>query len=450
MLHGNWTGVTRKLENFKKELQSNMKSATTESAALVESAVRGHLENQDLPWQNLSPAYLKQKLTKKGRASRSLSKKILIATGTYFQSITTHITDNGLKAFIGVRRGVAREKDRTNIVNIAAVHESGCPKNNIPKRPLWQPTFDETEPKIKKIYQQKLKELLRIWNFWTLKPLRLSRWKWRCGVIEFCFSTIEYYLKQVENSDKQKVFAQSRRLVREKPDFDFIRASVTAKNPYCLNTISDYQEQRFGYLFDTYPDYRITDIVHQGTGSEKFLLEGKHQGNNAYILKISTAGTVGPDTTAAYQLKINKEEYTDPLTVPADGIIPIEDNLSFNFEIGEDLVEDDTYSFETVALQIKVYKEKEITLKILTEIWSKSKQELFATGGYFDQLSKLVIERYITDGVQVINVSPSSARWVQSEFEAENELVRGALETVYQGALYTKKYDALITKFLFT
>ena len=160
MLYGNWSGVTRKLENFQQELTDNMKDATAQSAALVESTVLGHLKNQDLPWQSLKPAYLRWKLHHKGRGSRRLSEKTLIATGTYFQSITSYI--DGLKAFVGIKRGVAREKDGTDVVNIAAVHESGSPKNNIPARPLWEPTFKETEPKIKKLFQDKLKDLLKI------------------------------------------------------------------------------------------------------------------------------------------------------------------------------------------------------------------------------------------------------------------------------------------------
>jgi hypothetical protein len=164
MLKGNWSGVTRKLEGFQKELTEGMRESTAQSAALVESTVLGHLKHQDLGWQSLSPAYLKQKLTKKGRGSRRLSEKILIATATYFQSITTSFStiDKGLKAFVGVKRGVAREKDGTDVVDIASVHEFGSPKNNIPARPLWQPTLKETEPKIKKIFEEKLKDLLQI------------------------------------------------------------------------------------------------------------------------------------------------------------------------------------------------------------------------------------------------------------------------------------------------
>ena len=161
MLYGNWTGVTRKLENFQQELTDNMREATAQSAALVEGTVLGHLKNQDLPWQSLSPAYLKRKLTVKGRGSRRLSEKILIATGTYFQSITTHLTDQGLKAFVGVKRGVSREKNGTDIVNIARIHESDEPRSKIPRRSLWEPTFIETKPQILKIYQQKLKDLLK-------------------------------------------------------------------------------------------------------------------------------------------------------------------------------------------------------------------------------------------------------------------------------------------------
>jgi hypothetical protein len=269
-------------------------------------------------------------------------------------------------------------------------------------------------------------------------------------MIEFCFTNLEYYLKQIKNSDDVAVFALPRRLVREKPDIDFIKANVKEKNPYCLITIADYNETKFGILFDNYPDYFISDIAHVGKSSAAYQINGNHQGNNSYILKIAAGGTIGTEPYPTYQLKVNDDNWTDPAEIPASGIIPIEDNLTFNFQVAGIVITDDTYSFQTTAQQIKVYKEKEIIIKYRVEIWAKTKLELFQTGGYFDQLSQLMIDRYVTDGIQIINLSPSGARWIQSEFETEHSLIRGAQEFTYQGAIYTKKIDALITKFLFT
>jgi len=155
-LKGNWNKTIKKLNNFQKELEMKLEQTLTQAAADVESVAIGHLKNQDLGWTALKPAYLRKKLRGKGRGGRRLSKKILIATGTYFQNITSYV--EGLTAFIGVKRGVAREKDGTDIVDIALVHENPITSPN-PKRPLWKPTFDETKPEVMKKFKQALHEV---------------------------------------------------------------------------------------------------------------------------------------------------------------------------------------------------------------------------------------------------------------------------------------------------
>lgn len=156
---GNWDRVIRRLQNFQRELDAKMYQAVAQSAEYVKSTAVGHLKDQDLGWQALKSRYLARKKRVKGRGSRSLPEKILIATGTYFQSITSYI--EGLTAFIGVKRGVAREADGTDILDIARVHEEGAPQANIPARKLWEPTFEETKPEIIKRFKQALQEVLR-------------------------------------------------------------------------------------------------------------------------------------------------------------------------------------------------------------------------------------------------------------------------------------------------
>ena len=267
-------------------------------------------------------------------------------------------------------------------------------------------------------------------------------------MLEFCFTQLEYYLKKIQNTDEDYVFQQARRMVREKPDWDFIAANVQEKNPYCLITIADYKETSIGTFFNTYTEYYITDIAHTGTGTATYEITGKHEGNNSYILRISTGGTVGTIPYPQYQLKINEEMYL-PADIPADGKIAINDATTFEFEVGGIVVLDDTYSWQTIARRVNVQKEKDIETRFRIEIWAKTKKELFETDGYYDQLSKLLIERYVTDGVQVIRQSPGTSRWIQSEFEKQNDLVRGALEITYKGAIYTTTEDALVCKIQF-
>lgn len=267
-------------------------------------------------------------------------------------------------------------------------------------------------------------------------------------MLEFCFTQLEYYLKKIQNTDEDYVFQQARRMVREKPDWDFIAANVQEKNPYCLITIADYKETSIGTFFNTYTEYYITDITHTGTGTATYAITGKHEGNNSYILEISTGGTIGTIPYPQFELSINGGV---PRTedIPADGKIAINDATTFEFEVGGIVVLDDTYSWQTIARRVNVQKEKDIETRFRIELWAKTKKELFETDGYYDQLSKLLIERYVTDGVQVIRQSPGTSRWIQSEFEKQNDLVRGALEITYKGAIYTTTEDALVCKIQF-
>ncbi len=259
-------------------------------------------------------------------------------------------------------------------------------------------------------------------------------------MIEFCYKKIEEYLKQITNSLEENVFQQSRRLVREKPVWDFITANISENNPYCCIVISDYKETPMGFLYDTYVEYIITDITHTGSGAATYEITGNHKGNNSYILKITTGGTVGTEPYPQYAIQINGGDWSAPEDIPADGKISIGDGTTFEFEVDGSVVTDDTYEWQTIAKRLNVFKEKGINIKIRTEIWAKKKKELFESGtGYLDQFSNLLIERFVTDGVQCIRQMPGTGIWIQTEFEKENEIVRAALEVTYEGAYYTTK-----------
>lgn len=266
-------------------------------------------------------------------------------------------------------------------------------------------------------------------------------------MIEFCFMQIEYYLKQIKNTLDEYVFQKPRRLVREKPDYDFIKASVSENNPYCLIVSANYKETPFGGLFNTYSEYCITTIVHQGSGTADYELTGSHEGNNSYVLKITLGGIIGTPPHPKYIL--TKNGIVGPESeIPVDGKIPIGDATIFEFEVGGVVVLNDTYTWQTIAKRVNVSKEKEIDFGLHITIWAKTKKEIFESDGYLDQLSKFLIERYVTDGVQVIRQSPGVSRWIQGEFEIENNLVCGALDVLYSGAIYSQKEDALVCKVL--
>jgi len=124
-------------------------STSSEMSATIDRSLRGTLrfvalkaermavkfvEDQSLQWEPLSRQYMDRK------AREGLSNKILIATSTYFQSITSKA--EGFVAVAGVFKQV-KTKDGESVANIAQVLEFGSIARNIPPRPLWTIVFKE-------------------------------------------------------------------------------------------------------------------------------------------------------------------------------------------------------------------------------------------------------------------------------------------------------------------
>lgn len=131
--------VRQFIDNLKNDIYQIMVEPMMQVGLKGEAIAKQHLRDQDLNWKPLSPTYLKWKTTKR-KGKRRMSEKTLIATSSYFQSITTWADLK--KAYIGVKRGVNNEEGQ-EIANIAKIHEYGSTKRNIPARPLWQPTLEE-------------------------------------------------------------------------------------------------------------------------------------------------------------------------------------------------------------------------------------------------------------------------------------------------------------------
>lgn len=147
---GDWNKVASLVFSISKEMERARETSLKRFGLKVEGLAKTHISTQDLNWKPLSPAYRNKKLgsygrtTKSGRADRRFTKKrsenILVATSTYFQSITSWV--HGETVYAGVRRE-ASYADGAKVANIAAVHEFGSPSRNIPARPLWKPSYKE-------------------------------------------------------------------------------------------------------------------------------------------------------------------------------------------------------------------------------------------------------------------------------------------------------------------
>lgn len=132
---GDWS----KMHIIANNLQNNMHKAHVTClkrwGLMAEKIAVTHINKQDLTWTPLNADYLKWKV-KKG-----YSDNILVMTSTYFQSITSIVKGN--TAYAGVKKQV-KDKHGNIVADIARTHEFGSRSGNIPKRPLWVPTFKET------------------------------------------------------------------------------------------------------------------------------------------------------------------------------------------------------------------------------------------------------------------------------------------------------------------
>lgn len=133
---GEWERVGRLVRDMGPNMALARKRSLMRFGLKAEKIAKEHISSQDLGWAPLSPRYLFKKV------SAGHSHLILIATSSYFQSITSWVeTDTAL---IGVKKGVLAADGRNSQGDIAFDLEFGVPEMNLPARPLWKPTFDET------------------------------------------------------------------------------------------------------------------------------------------------------------------------------------------------------------------------------------------------------------------------------------------------------------------
>lgn len=134
---GDWTKAKRIARKLQKRMDNAASKTVARMALEAERMAVKLLADQPSDWDPLSEKYKKQK------EKRGQSEKILIATSTYFQSITSFNVSSFI-AFAGVKRS-AKGEDGQIVADIAAIHEYGSKKRNIPARPLWTKVYKEME-----------------------------------------------------------------------------------------------------------------------------------------------------------------------------------------------------------------------------------------------------------------------------------------------------------------
>jgi hypothetical protein len=136
-LTGHWSALKRVLNEASPKLKSESRRTIGRQLKKIEAKVLNHIDEQDLGWDPLNPAYLKAKKKKhKG------VEDILRASNQMYQNITTHQEDS-FSGAVGVKRGV-KTKDGADVTDIALIHEQPDDDGKkIPARKLWKPTFNE-------------------------------------------------------------------------------------------------------------------------------------------------------------------------------------------------------------------------------------------------------------------------------------------------------------------
>lgn len=150
---GDFGKANKLLSNFVENVTKAEKNILAKVALKAEQLAVERIKSQPSEWKRLNPAYLKRKLGiaggrlrkdgKKDRRFKNKSEKILIASSTYINSITSNVSSS-LVAYAGVPKS-ARYEDGQSVAKIAAVHEYGSTKKNIPARPVWMVVKNQME-----------------------------------------------------------------------------------------------------------------------------------------------------------------------------------------------------------------------------------------------------------------------------------------------------------------
>lgn len=122
-------------------------------------------------------------------------------------------------------------------------------------------------------------------------------------------------------------------------------------------------------------------ITHEGTGAQASL-SGAHNGNNRFIVEITASGEVGlggsysltrtPWTGSAW----GTEVVVSTGAIPASGEILVGNGQVFKLPVRENVVDGDTYTWETQAYMVSNVKGRTAVLNPRIDIYFASKQEL--------------------------------------------------------------------------
>ena len=139
---GNWGAAKRLTNEVKGDIKQAVEIALKRVGLEAERKVVKYIEKQPTTWPPLSEAY------KKRKAKEGHSILMLIRTGDYINRITSTVTTDKKKVFVGVRKGV-KSKDGQKLWQIGAVLEFGRKGDKKKARPHFRPVNQLMRKKIK-------------------------------------------------------------------------------------------------------------------------------------------------------------------------------------------------------------------------------------------------------------------------------------------------------------
>jgi hypothetical protein len=130
-LEGDWKGATEMLGTLDTKIRRGIQAAQRSQGQKLVRIVKNHILDQDLDW------------APKKHPEKSGDPRVYIDTEAYYNAITEW--QENLIHYIGVKSDKTNGRGQ-NIAYYAYLLEYGWTSrggNNVPARPLWQPSIDE-------------------------------------------------------------------------------------------------------------------------------------------------------------------------------------------------------------------------------------------------------------------------------------------------------------------
>lgn len=149
---GDWDRLNRVLKRLNTQLVPMAKARLYEDGTLALETLQGHIKSQDLPWDALSEITVQLKK----------DEKIFIETGELMNNLGIFKgkdTKTDCSYFIGASPTKVHKGSGLKYNELLMYLEYGTIRQ--PARPLFNPTFQEIEKKVKKSWKDYLEDLVR-------------------------------------------------------------------------------------------------------------------------------------------------------------------------------------------------------------------------------------------------------------------------------------------------